>query len=376
MRPASPATKSPLTWVLAAALFLAAGGVLAHTNLVWGKTTLWASNDFDSLAFWQAYETARKIFRPRPAADVRVAILGNSRVWFPARDAYVDREFRRQAPRLNARVDNLAVFGMRIGDFEIVSRHLDRIHPTHVVLTLGSSDLVATQWGDLVNITGRWLNVGWHDGPLPPESQAARVDRWLKTAWPFYQIRIFARGGLEDLVWPDPRDRKFPDHFDSSRAVFDFLDGDKAAKVEEAYLEVKRAGTLNAFIAYMKARTAMWGAVEPLPDPSTLTLESPGARVLDRLLERLAAHPWSSLVLLMPENPVLEQDTEGKYHRPRFAEHASNIVSQIAARYGIRVADGRRWMPPAAFLDFFHLMPDVSGFQKPLVQEVLHDVPA
>jgi hypothetical protein len=328
------------------------------------------------LGFWQAYQTARKLYRPQPEADVRVAILGNSRVWFPARDAYVDRELRRQAPQRSVRVDDLAIFGMRIGDLEIVSRHLERLGPTHVVVTLAGSDLVPTQWGELVNITGRWFNVGWRDGPLPPESQAERVDRWLKTAWPFYRVRTFARGGLEDLVWPDPTDRKFPEHFGSSRDVFDFLHGDKAAEIEAAYQEVKRTGTLDAFIAFMKARTGMWGAVEPLPDPSTLTLDSPGARALDRLLERLAAHPWSSLVLLMPENPVLEQDTEGKYHRPGFSGHASNIVRQIAERRGIRVADGRRWMPTEAFLDFVHLMPDVSGFQKPLVQEVLHDDPA
>jgi hypothetical protein len=376
VRPPNPAAKSPLTWALALALFVVAGGVVAHTGLLWGKTALWVSGDFDALGFYQGYETARKLFRPRPDADIRVAILGNSRVWFPGRDPYIEREFHRQAPQLNVRVDDLAVFGMRIGDLEIMSRHLDRLRPTHVVFTLAGSDLVPTKWGKLLNITGRWFNTGWKDGPLPPQSQSGRVDRWLKTAWPFYRVRIFARSGLEDLVWPDPTDVRFPDHFDSSRAVFDFLDGDKAPEIEAAYREVERAGTLDAFLLYLKARTGMWGVVEPVPDPSTLTVESPGARVLDRLLERLAAGPWSSLVLLMPENPVFEQDTEGKYHRPGFSDHASAIVRRIADRHGVRVADGRRWMPASAFLDFVHLMPDVSGFQKPLVHEVLRDAPA
>jgi hypothetical protein len=44
------------------------------------------------------YDVARKLYHPRRPAAVRVAILGNSRVWFPARDAIVERELQRLDP--------------------------------------------------------------------------------------------------------------------------------------------------------------------------------------------------------------------------------------------------------------------------------------
>lgn len=372
MRPPHPAAGSWLTWGLAALLVLAVNALVLHTPLIWGKATIWVHDPkarLERLAFWQTYDVARTLYRPQPPAALRVAILGNSLVWFPAQPAYVARELRRADPGLDVRVDNLSFFGAKIGDIEIVSRQLRRLDPSVVVLALGGTELVPTSL-PLVNPTGRLLEVGWADGPLPPASQAERVERWLRTAWPLYRFRKFARDGLADRVHPAVEDERVPEHFASAAEVLTFLDANLGATSAAAFERFRRAPTLDAYIAYLRARWLPPEPFDPLPDPATLTLDSPGVVVLDRLLARLAAGPWQTVVLLTPENPILDLDREGRYHRLGFSDHAAGLIETVAARHGMRVVDARRWMPAEAFMDFVHLFPDVSGFQVPLAEEI------
>jgi hypothetical protein len=373
MRPPHAAAGSWLTWGLAALLMLAVDAVVVHTPLVWGKSTIWVHDPaqrLERLALWQVYDVARTLYRPRPPAAQRVAILGNSLVWFPAQAAYVARELRRAEPGVDLRVDNLSFFGAKIGDIEIVSRQLHRLDPTVVVLALGGTELVATSL-PLVNLTGRRLDVGWADGPVPPAGQSERVERWLRTAWPLYRFRTFARDGLADRLHPAVEDEAVPDHFASSGAVFSFLDADNSAKSEAAFQRFRGTPTLDAYAAYLRARWINPEQFDHLPDPATLTIADPGVAVLDRLLARLAAGSWKTVILLMPENPLLDLDGEGRYHRVGFSDKAAAIIETVAARHGLPVVDGRRWMPAEAFMDFLHLFPDVSGFQVPLAQEIV-----
>lgn len=374
MRRSSAASSSGLTWGLAITFVALINVLLVRSPLIWAKTTLWMRGQAAGTAFWQTYDVARTLYRPRPAAAVRVAILGNSRIWIPAQASFVEAEIKRVAPALDVRVDNLAFFGAHIGDVEIVSRHLDRLEPTLVIVGLGGSELLPTEWGQLVNPTGRFLDIGWSDGPVPPDGLAGRVDRWARTVWPLYRFRTFARYAIEDRLLPDPLSVRFPDHFASSAEVFGFLDPDKALEIEAAYQAWRRDGALSSFVSYLTVKSNMVGVVEPLPDPSALTADSLGMKTLDRLLSRLAGSSWKSFVLLMPENPLLDLDTQGVYHRPGFSDRAAQLIAQAAGRYHIQVVDGRRWMPPEAFADFLHLMPDISGFQTPLVQEILHEL--
>ena len=76
-------------------------------------------------------------------------------------------------------------------------------------------------------------------------------------------------------------------------------------------------------------------------------------------------------MLLLPDNPLLDFDTAGEYHAPGFSARVADAVYAAAGRHGVRVVDGRRWMPAEAFYDLIHLMPDLSGFQKPLAEEIL-----
>ena len=356
---------------------LAVDAVLLHTPLIWGKTTLWVHDRTERIyriAFWQTYDVARTLYRPQPPAATRVAILGNSLVWMPAQPAYVEPALQRLAPGLDVRVDNLSFFGAYIGDIEIVSRLIDRLDPTVVVLALGGSELVATG-GPLVHATGRLLELGWRDGPLPPASQVERLDRWARTAWPLYRFRMFAREGLADRLWPAADDERLPERFASRRDVFTFFDGrERGATSDAAFDAWRRNPRIEPFVDLLRWRLVPVEPADSLPGPETLTLGSPGVAVLDVLLARLAAGPWKTVVVLMPENPLLDLDRDGRYHRVGFSNKAADIIETVATRYGVRVVDGRRWMPADAFFDFVHLFPDVGGFQTPLAEEIVRAV--
>jgi hypothetical protein len=73
----------------------------------------------------------------------------------------------------------------------------------------------------------------------------------------------------------------------------------------------------------------------------------------------------------MPENPLLDADVDGRYHARGLSERARAVVEEVAARHGVAVVDGRRWMPADAFFDLVHLFPDVGGFER-LLTDVIH----
>lgn len=379
MRPPHPAAGSWRTWALAAALLVGVNALLTQTPLIWGKTALWvkaADEPLKWMGFWQVYDVARTLHQPRRPAAQRVVILGNSLVWFAGQAPFVERALHERRPGADVRVDTLAFFGASVGDMEVVSREIARLHPTLVVLTLSGVELVATRHRQLLNPTGRLLDAGWRDGPIAPHSPADRADRWLRTAWPMYRWRRFARAGLLDRLWPAAADREVPAHFATPRDVLEFLEGARGAAAAEAFEHFRRQPTLDRFTAFLRARGIPAEPLDPLPDPATLTPASPGVRVLDVLLARLAAGPWQTLIVLMPENPLLADDPEGRYHRRGFSERAAALIGAAATRHGLQVVDGRRWVPAEGFIDFIHVWPDVSGFQTHLAEEILRAAPS
>jgi hypothetical protein len=180
------------------------------------------------------------------------------------------------------------------------------------------------------------------------------------------------RERIADLLFPTPTDSAVPDHFDSKQAYFDFISPQRAETAGAAYERWQREGTLASFVDYLGGVNGRFGLTEPVPAPESLTLQSPGVLVLDRMLARLADAPFATVVLLMPENPLLDDDAAGTYHRPGFSQRAAELIRQVADRYHIRVVDGRHWMPADRFVDFVHVFPDLSGFQDPLASEILH----
>jgi hypothetical protein len=334
-------------------------------------TAAWIPGSTAGQAFVQTYEALQKVEHPRRNAAVRVALLGNSRLWFGAPDWVVERELQSLRPGLDIRVDNLAFFGARIGDLEMVSRNLARSDPQLVVIALGGSELVPTAWSTLINSTGRSFDVGWAEGPLP-STWRERAGRWLGTAFPLLRMRIFARGAIGHRLSPAPPPQVLPESFASAADIFAFLYGPLGAQITERYSEWVESGRLEDFEYYLKVGQRLRS--EPLPALEALDAQGPGAAALGALLARLGAEGRRVVVLLMPDNPVLEQDLAGRFSQAGFRDRAAQVIGEVAARERARVVDGAGWLGPEDFLDFHHPLPDVGGLQRPLAQEILREL--
>ena len=376
MRPSAAAAGSPFTWALALVFVVLIDAAITRSPILWARMSGEDSLDVRLAQLGQTYQAARKIYAPEREAKVRVALLGDSRIWFPARQPYVERELQRVAPELDVRVDNLGIFGALMGDLEVLSRHFERLDPTLVVLAIGGLEMLPRPSGRLGTWPSRILNIGWCDGPLAPRSQTERLDRWVRTLWPLYRFRIFARLAIEDRIVPGPISRPFPDRFVSTRDFHAFMHGKDSAAVDAIYQAWRTNPTLAGFVDYLeRKRRGVRREVNRIAPPgASLNAHSTGVRVLERLLARLAERGTPTLILLMPENPLLDLDVSGQYHEPGFSDQAAEIIRNVAERYDVPVVDGRRWMPAESFLDFAHLMPDVSGFQTPLAEEIVRAV--
>jgi hypothetical protein len=364
----------PLTWMLALAFLAMLDVGVTRTSVLWGATALEHTREPQRIAFAQAYAAARAIYHPTPAAGRRVALLGNSRIWLTGRPSYLGPELARVAPGRDIAADDLAIFGAGIGDMEVLSRHLARLSPDLVVATIGTSDLLGTAAAPISGVASDLLRIGWGDGPDPAGSPSERVDRWLRTIWPLYRFREFGRAALLARIMPADDPGPFPAHFADVRAVFDYMHGpDKGAVVAAAYQTWRATPTFDKFVEYLQIGSSPHLAMVRARTRQIvpLTPDQPGVRALDALFARLAAAPWKTVVIVMPENPILALDVAHEYHREGYSDEATGVIATAARRHGLRVVDGRGWMPPEAFLDLDHMLPDLSGFQRPLAEEIV-----
>jgi hypothetical protein len=370
----SVAAVSP--WVLAVLFLIALDSAITRPRFLWGVASLENTRDMTRVMLGHTYRASRMLYSARDEGAVRVALLGNSRIWIPAQAAYLEREIARATPEIRIVVDNLGIFGARLGDLEVLARHLHQLHPSLAILAISSSDLLAAPSAPLVQLPGRLLDVGWRDGPVQPPSAAARLDRWARTVWRFYRFHEFVRAAIADRLDPAPDPGPFPDRFPTTRALFDYMHGAAGAQAEDAYQAWRRNPTLDAFVAYLEvgSRGHLEMVYRRIAEASPPGSNSPSLAVLDALLAQLARGSWCSIVLLMPETPLLALDTAGRFHRPGFSDAAAALIGDAAARHHLPVVDARRWMPAEAFIDFDHLMPDLSGFQQPLAREIVRAI--
>lgn len=365
------AAGSPITWVLALLLLVGLELVLRYTNVLWRPTA--SENDLGifTVQVTQTYKVARRLFGPPPPpAAERVVILGDSRIWFGAQAAYVERELQRQAPGRDVRVEQLAIFGARIGDLAAVGRQVSRLDPDLVVIALDGIELLPYPNGGY----GQWPQRIFDSGPAPAGLAAdgwqERLDRWARGASWLYRYRLFARLLLTDRLLGKPTQPPLPEHLDSTLAVHRFMHGARGDAIERAYASWRAAPTLDNFVVYLSRKNP--GPIDRVvPRGAAIGADSPALRGLAELLQVLT--PSTRVVILLtPENPLLDADVQGRYHEPGFSDAVAARVAAVAAPYHVPVVDGRRWLPPEAFFDFLHPFPDVSGLQRPLAAEILH----
>jgi hypothetical protein len=363
---------SLLIWGLALVFIFGIDAAITRTSVLWGPTAFENSGG-PRTVFPQTFQVARKIYAPEREAEVRVALLGSSRIVLSAREEGVERALVERDPGLDVKVSNLGIFGSFIGDTAMLARHLDALDPSVVVLTLGGPDLLRKTVNLRAEGPMRVLRIGWSDGPLPARSFGERTDRWVRTLWPLYRFREFAREAVLDRVLRRPDPGPPPRDFDSRLAAFEHLYGDRAARVEAAYRVFLADRSLDSFTSYVEVaspehlKRGRARAKKTLP----LDRETPSVEVLDALLAELAASWRPVAVLLMPENPLLDLDVKGEFHRPEISQQAARLVREIADRHGVSVMDGRRWLPVDCFLDFDHPLFKLEEFEWRLAAEIL-----
>jgi hypothetical protein len=378
------ASASWATWALAACFIVVVDAAVTQTRVLWGETRFEHTRDITRVAFAQTYQAARAIYAP--PAPAPVTLLGNSRIWLGAPAPLV-------APALAARragappAANLGIFGAGLGDVETLARHLPHLEPSLVVLTLGTSDLLGTPSTPLAGVPARLLRIGWSAAPLEDAGATGRFDRWLRSLWPLWRFREFAREALHDRVFAGMRAgddaegaaswvtaREF--RFASPRDFFETVYAERGAAIEAAHRRWRDAGTLDTFVAYVDALNPQHLALvrQRVRESTGGDGGRLGVRLLDATLARLAAI-GPALVVVMPENPILAEDTAHDYHRAGYSDEATATIEAAARAHGVAVVDARAWLPPEAFLDFDHPMPDLSGFHDRLAAEIVRVLP-
>jgi len=365
-------SRSPVTWGLALVLLFSIDAAITRTDVLWGPTAFENSGGL-RLVFPQTYQVARKIYAPVRDADVRIALLGNSRVVLALREHRLERALARVAPEVDAVVSNLGIFGSFMGETEMLARHLEPLDPSVVVLAVGAPDLARRPTHAAGEGPMDLLRIGWRDGPIPAADFYERVDRWLRSAWPLYRFREFAREAILDRLLGRPDPGPPPQDFATRADLFAHLYSDRVEAVQAAYRVWERDGGLDAYASYLEIagpghlarRKQRARSREPL------TQETPAVVVFDALLARLARAGRPTLVLLMPENPILVDDATGVFHRPGLADAGARLAQQLAAARGIPVVDARGWLTTDRFLDFDHPIFELEDLEQRLAQEIL-----
>jgi len=357
-----------LTWALALIFLAAIDAGITRTWVLWGPTAFESTHAPGELVFAQAYRVARVVYHPEREAKLRVALLGSSMILLASNGSNVEKA----CPELDLEVANLGIFGAGLSEAEMLSRHLARTEWKLVVLTLSASDLLRAPEDAMQHPSLRLLQIGWADGPIPPPDMATRLDRWLRTAWPLYRFREFARAALRERVTSPPLPPEPRLEHGTTREVFAYVSGEQADAIERAYRAWRARRDFASYLDYLSIGRPGYleGMRERVKGYAAPTPGSPAMRSLEAFLERATRAGWETRLLLMPRNPVLELDVAQDYHDTTMEEQAIVALEGAAERHGVPVIDARAWVPAERFLDINHPMPGLSGFDERLAEEI------
>jgi hypothetical protein len=362
------AAGSLLTWALALVFLVAIDAGITRTSVLWGPTAFERTDVVGELVFAQAYRAARAVYHPEREAALRVALLGSSKILLASRGASVEKA----CPGLDLAVENLGIFGAGLAEIEVLSRHLPRADWKLVVLTLSAADLLREAEEPMRHPSVRLLQIGWADGPNPPPSMAARVDRWLRTAWPLYRFREFSRAALAERVTSPPLPPEPRLEYGTTREVFGYVSRAQADAIEQAYRAWHARRDFASYLDYLSIGRPGYleGMRERVKGYAAPSPESPAVRSLDALLARAVRAGWQTRILLMPRNPVLALDVAQEYHDAAMEQRAVAALEAAAERHGVPLIDARAWLAAEKFLDLNHPMPGLSGFDERLAEEI------
>ena len=367
----NPAT-SLVTWALALVFLVAIDASITRTSILWGPTAFENSGGIRTV-FPQTYQALRQIYHPERDAAKRVVLLGNSRLSLAVRGDGLQSKLNELASDSDIDVSNLAIFGSYTGDTAALVRHLDVLDPTLVVIALGGPELARTPTNPDAAGPASLLKIGWQAGPSAAKSVGDQLDRWPRTVWPLYRFREFTREALLDRILGRPDPGPPPSEFASELDLFRHLYGDRApvvAAARESFLEARSLASFTDFVTTV-GPDHLARQRKRVRDTLPITSATPSVLVLDEMLADLAADGRNTLVLIFPENPIMDLDEKNELHRPAIMAQGADLIYKLGARNGVRVVDGRRWLPAECFLDFHHPIFDMSRFEDQLAAEIL-----
>ena len=359
----------PLTWVLALLFLVLIDFTIRHCVL-WPVATFEDTRDFGRIVFGQTYRAARQLYAPQPSTKTRVALIGDSRLMMAARNETLEREITTRRPDVDVKVHNLAIFGAAIGDLKAVSRHVAGEEIDLVVIAVDELSLYPQE---LRNVPASLMRTGWRDGGVAV-AMSERVDRWLRTLWPLYRFREFARAAIVDRFLPDPTSQPWPERFPSMSSFLDYVHQGHNEDAEQAHRRWLREPTLQGFVSFLNVGRPDYvdWVRRRAKSARRLKVGDPAVRLFDSMLAELVKKGIPAWVLRPPRNPLLEQDRDGEFGDYEKARGANDLIGQVAARHGVPVIDASGVMPSTAYFDLDHLAPDLAGFE-PFLAEQLAD---
>lgn len=352
--------------VLLAALDLVIARVDLLTPLVPDTlpTTLFAAVNAQVIDVVRASYTA-----PTPG-PLPVVLIGNSQMDLATRPrpALAEALVAAGAPT-GTRVVPLCVYATAVTDAEVTARGLGPIHPGLVVLGVAPPDVGSTLERARLGPVTKLLDVGFRTAVVPPADLEGRLDRWGRTVWHLYRYRSLFR----DLLLPPPgrtTPRVFFDTRHSPAEFFETVYADHAAELlalrrrfeqSDDWDDIVRYVDLLQGTGYLPGLRDRWRDLEP-QDIQLTALR----RFADHVRDAGGRPVW----VLMPENPVFEQDPEiGGVIRTHSDQAAVRVVTE-AHDADVPLIDLRHALPRTAFLDLNHLFLEHSGFAPLLAKEL------
>jgi hypothetical protein len=352
------------SWLVALALLLGLDAAILKSGLFFRPWAFESSRDPAVTLIAQSFSITRKMNTPTRSGHRRVVMLGSSRAMMGAwNEAGMETRIPPSADPIQ--FDNLAMFGAAMPELAAIARWTARAHPDLALVAIGPAELL-TPSGPAHSGT-RLLRRGWSWKDLATgESLTTQLDRILRSTWQLYGYREFIRAALADLLmgrWkPEP-----PVDFRSIEEFHQRMRPDEAERAATTYQSFLEDPHLERYLAYLGPdRLAPYHrAVAGWEEPSASALVA-----LDKTLARLTESGASTVILLMPQSPLLAEDKTGELHRPELEALAVQAIRDTADRRGVAVIDARAWIGADRFLDFHHLMPGLSGFEDRLAKEI------
>ena len=318
----------------------------------------------------QVTDVVRAFYTPPTPGPPPVVLIGNSQMDLATRPRpdLADALVAAGAPT-GTRVVSLCVYATAVTDAEVTARNLEPMRPGLVVLGIAPPDVGSTLERARLGPVTRLLDVGFGPALVPPADLETRLDRWGRTVWHLYRYRTLFR----DLLLP-PSGRTTPRIFFDTRhsptEFFETVYADRAAELLALRRRFEQSDDWDDVVRYVDELQGT-GYLPGLRDrwrdlaPQDLQLEA---------LRRFAAHVRDAggrpVWVLMPENPVFEQDPEvGGVVRTHSDQAAVRIVTE-AHDVDVPVIDLRHALPRSAFLDLNHLFLEHSGFAPLLAKEL------